>query len=206
MSTPRDLIVLVADRNMQAIMQGLLSRSKALRIRHVDAQILRHPESDAGCCRRGVAYLAEFSAQYKHALLMFEYEGCGQEGNPPIVLEQQLEQAFMTTRWKDGAAVIVIQPELEIWVWSDSPHVEDTLGWRGRTPDLRLWLEQKKHLAAHEAKPRRPKEAMEAALREVRKPRSSSIYRMLAENVSVERCRDRAFLRLRETLHRWFSQ
>jgi hypothetical protein len=47
---------------------------------------------------------------------------------------------------------------------------------------------------------------MEKALRVARKPRSSLLYRELAENVNMERCLDPAFLKLRTTLRKWFRK
>jgi hypothetical protein len=51
----------------------------------------------------------------------------------------------------------------------------------------------------------RPKEALEKALYAARKPRSSAIYQSLAEMVSLARCSDRAFIKLKETLRKWFQ-
>lgn len=71
--------------------------------------------------------------------------------------------------------------ELEIWVWSDSPHVAAVLGWAGRQPDLMTWLINKGMFDPQKTKPDRPKEAMVLALREARKSRSSAIFLQLAE-------------------------
>ncbi|HEY4589423.1 MAG TPA: hypothetical protein VII86_09345, partial [Thermoanaerobaculia bacterium] len=99
---------------------------------------------------------------------------------------------------------VVISPELESWVWSDSPHVERALGWdRGPAP-LRSWLQEKGLLEAGAAKPAQPKEAVELALKTVRTPRSSSIYLELARSVSTDRCTDPAFLKLKRCLREWF--
>lgn len=69
-----------------------------------------------------------------------------------------------------------------------------------------LWLESLGFWRASTPKPSRPKEAMEAVLRRNRKPRSSSIYRGLAEKVSFQRCTDRAFVKLADCLRRWFGE
>jgi hypothetical protein len=106
--------------------------------------------------------------------------------------------------WGQRTSAIVIDPELEIWVWSDSPHVDEVLGWSGRQPDLRTWLTQRGSITDRNGKPNLPKEATEAALKEVRKPRSSSIYQQLAEKVSLGRCVDPAFIKLKNTLQSWF--
>jgi hypothetical protein len=91
---------------------------------------------------------------------------------------------------EERAEVVVIDPELEIWVWSASPHVEDVLGWRGSTPPLRSWLRNQGLWGDDRPKPQDPKRAMEGALYEKRIPRSSSLYRQLAEKVGLTTCRD----------------
>jgi len=82
--------------------------------------------------------------------------------------------------------------------------VDRALGWTGKSPSLRAWLVDQNYLARGEIKPARPKEAMEAALRHVRMPRSSSIYGNLAQHVGFGRCTDGAFQKLKETLQAWF--
>jgi len=99
---------------------------------------------------------------------------------------------------------IVLDPELEAWVWSDSPQVDRTLGWAERSPNLRTWLEEQQLWPADIPKPHDPKHAMERALRAVRKRRSPALLRQLAERVSLRRCSDPAFIRLKTTLQRWF--
>ena len=64
---------------------------------------------------------------------------------------------------------------------------------------------QKGRLTAPHDKPSRPKEATEEALKEARIPRSSSIYQQLGEKVSLVRCVDPAFNKLKTTLKNWFS-
>jgi len=46
---------------------------------------------------------------------------------------------------------------------------------------------------------------MEAALRVVRKPRSSVLYQRLAQKISFGRCTDEAFHKFKTTLQNWFS-
>ncbi|MGD0088318.1 MAG: hypothetical protein ABSE73_00165 [Planctomycetota bacterium] len=201
----RDLVVLVADGTMGVTVTGLLSRPKALGIRPV-LQVLRiHPERDPGCRKRGVAFLNPFRDRYQHALLMFDREGCGEGRASAPALEIEIEEELSRNGWDQRAAVIVIDPELEIWVWSDSPHVDTELGWGGRQPSLRDWLVQQGKLKPGATKPVRPKEALLAALRHVKKEPSKALYHSLAEKVSLARCTDRAFLKLKTTLKGWFG-
>ena len=199
-----DVVILVADVCMEATVRGLLSRSPALRIRQVQFDLYRHPEKDPGCRARGVDFLAPLSTEYEHALLMFDHEGCGDSRTSAIQQEAVLGAALARS-WGDRAAALVIEPELDIWVWSRSPHVESVLGWSGRNPALRDWLVESGFLVDRMAKPSRPKEALEAALRCVKKPRSSSLYQALAERVSLQECVDPSFVRFRSILTKWFG-
>jgi hypothetical protein len=202
----KDLVVLVADKNTEFALKGLLSkRGRALRIRSITFDIFVHVERDPGCLNRAHDFLRPHSGRYRHALVMFDHDGCGQEHKDRAALEQQVEVQLSQAGWNDRAAAVVLDPELEIWVWSDSPHVEQALGWQDRTPGLRSWLVDSKLLKAGEAKPKDPKKAVEEALRFARKPRSSTVYQEIASSVSFESCTDAAFLKLRDTLSRWFS-
>jgi hypothetical protein len=54
-------------------------------------------------------------------------------------------------------------------------------------------------------KPARPKEAFEAMVRVHRQARSSALYEKVAAKISLKRCHDAAFVRLRTQLQRWFG-
>ena len=196
----KDLVVLVADKNMASAVTGILSRPQSLRIRPVSAEIVVHPERDPGCRLKSQQMLAVFRNICAYAIVMFDKEGCGAEQASRESLETEVEARLRRAGWGDRSAVVVIDPELEAWVWSDSPHVDACLGWAGRTPDLRNSLQDMGLLGEGQMKPQSPKEAMHKALRLVRKPRSSSIYQALAERVSLERCRDASFARFREVM------
>jgi hypothetical protein len=199
-----DLVVLTADKNMKFAIEGLLNRPQALAVRPISAVFYIHPESDPGCLLHADDFLRPFIKRFAHAIVMFDLEGCGKEKRTRHELEQQVVSALSRSGWEDRAAATVIDPELENWVFSDSPEVDRVLGWRGNDPSLRTWLENQDYLAAGQIKPARPKEAMEAALRHVRMPRSSSIYGHLAQNVGFGRCTDNAFQKLKALLRTWF--
>jgi hypothetical protein len=202
---PNDLIVLVADKNTQFAVRGLLSRHAALGIRQITSDIYVHPERDPGCLRKCDAFLSSFRQSHRHAMVVFDREGCGREEESRSALEQLVEKSLLRTGWEQSrVAAVSPDPELEVWVWSDSPEVDACLGWHGNSPGLRPWLRANRFLTSDFTKPTRPKEAMEAALRQVRKARSSAIFRALAESVSVERCADPAFAKFRATLTKWF--
>lgn len=204
--TQKDLVMLVADRNMEYAVKGLLTRSKAFKMRVVIFQTYVHPEHDSGCLLHGAGFLRPFVNQYKHALIMLDHEGCGQEHKARTELEQNIETQLATSGWQDRAAAIVVDPELESWVWSDSPHVDSVLGWAGKQPDLKSWLTTQGLFNDGQFKPNPPKKALEEALRKTQKARSSAIFLQLAQKVSIDRCTDPAFIKLKTLLSAWFPQ
>lgn len=201
----KDLIVLVADTNMRFCVEGLLSRHRSLTSREISRDVYKHPHHDPGCLLRGHDFLRPFSRQYAHALVMLDREGCGRDDSTREELEAAIEQRLSQSGWGGRAAAVVIDPELEIWVWSDSPEVDAVLGWAHEKPTLAEWLTAEGFRAPDQQKPDRPKEAVEQALRIARKPRSSAIYLQLAERVSVNRCVDPAFVRFKRILGDWFG-
>lgn len=203
-NTPQDLIILVADKDMEQSIAGVCSRPEALGVRAFSSRILVHPARDPGCLSEGVEFLRPFQRQFAHALLIFDRMGCGRESQSRTELEYALEGKLRISGWEGRAGVVVIDPELEAWVWSDSPHVDRILQWQDRRPSLREWLVDQKFLLPDGEKPVRPKEALEDALRVVRLPRSSAIYRQLAQEVSLSRCTDASFLKFKTTLQEWF--
>lgn len=195
-----DLVVLVADANMEASVRALLSRSPSLGIGRVDPQIFRHPGRDPGVFGEAHKFLAPYCQDYGFALAMFDLEGCGQEGKSAQQMEEEVKGRLEQAGWKQRCDSVVIDPELEVWVWSDSPHVPQAL--RLSAKDLGCLLS--KHRRCGESKPTRPKEAMEEALRMSGRPRSSAVYEELAQRVSLRHCTDASFLRFTEILRRWF--
>ena len=198
----------MADRNTQFLMQGLLTRHQSFGIKDLSDSIdhiFVHIDRDAGCYKQCVEFLRPYTRDYHHALVIFDHEGSGQEAKNRLEIETELEEKLEVAGWETRAKAIVLEPEIEAWVWSNSPHVEKILGWEERDIDLLEWLKTKNFLQENELKPNRPKEAVEETLREVRKPRSSSIYQQLAEKVSFRNCTDESFLKLKLSLKEWFD-
>jgi AAA domain, putative AbiEii toxin, Type IV TA system len=127
-----------------------------------------------------------------------------ESGFDKVRYEVAIGRLLQLSGWGDRARAIVIDPELEIWVWSDSPHVPKAPGSRDDLPTLRRWLIDHRLWTEGRPKPDDPKAAMEKILRINNRPRSSSIYEDLARKVGLQRCQDGAFLKLRETLVAWF--
>ena len=70
--------------------------------------------------------------------------------------------------------------------------------------NVREWCRSQGFVFEQNGKPRRPKEALEAALKVPGLPRSSALYQRIAQSISLQYCGDEAFVRLREQLADWF--
>lgn len=211
----RDLFVVVADLDAEnAIKTLLVDRQNSLGIcldfnpdRPPQGDLLRYGGRDSGCRKNAVDLLRAPQRTHRHAILLFDRDGSGAETEDRADLEAEIEERLHRSGWAEGnVSVIVIEPELEAWVWATSPHVADVLGWQDDRDGLRPFLAQAKLWSDGATKPNDPKEAMKAALREKRKPLGARLFADLATRVSVGQCEDPAFRKFKQTLHRWFPK
>ncbi len=199
----KDLVLLVADKNAQFALQGALERPQALSIRPISFEFRVHPGHDGGARRTGPDVLALEWHRFSHGLLVLDFEGSGTDLPTGLAVEGQLDSR-LRSRWGDRAKSIVIEPELDVWMWGADNSLEAVIG-KPAGKHVRQWLGEHGFPLNAAMKPTRPKEAMEAVLREVQKPRSSALYRRIATQISLARCTDPAFHRLREQLTSWFG-
>ena len=199
----KDLFVLVADKRMQDTLSVVLKRHASIGMRRIDFDIQRMPGHDSDSYRHSSSFLKFRRNDYPHALTIFDYEGCGAETYmEPTAIEQQLNSE-LAKDWNERAKAIAIVPELEKWIWSQSPHFTSSLGWKGEL-DVWTWVQQNNFTLDGNGKPDRPKEALKAALLKTRIPMSTSIYKAIAEKVSFRNCQDAAFNRMLNYLRNWF--
>lgn len=204
----QDLLVLAADKDARFALQAILSRHQDLGIRPISFRIDQHPDHDGGCRSKGSAYLRAFAGLYRHALLVFDFEGCGREkSKSPSDVAGQLDADLARNGWNERAKCLVIAPELDVWVWTASSCVPEAVGWQGRSyEDLKKAVCEAGFWQESDPKPHRPKEALDFALRKARVARSSAIYKRIAEKVSFKSCQDSAFLLLKTILREWFPE
>jgi len=200
----KNLIVLVADKNMESAINGILSRHISIGIYPISYAIQIHPQHDSGVRKTGAELLRTQLNLFRHALMIYDFEGAGCEDETVKNLEDVGDKHLRQVGWENRARTIVIHPELDIWIWADSPHVPETLGWNNDYQSLQQWLLERGYEFNHDKKPLRPKEAMEAILRKKRIPRSSALYKRIAQKVGFTKCTDRSFVKLTRILKRWF--
>lgn len=104
--------------------------------------------------------------------------------------------------WQQRSEVIVIDPELEVWLWQDSPHLEKALAFAGGS--LRSHLQQTGAWPAGEPKPTAPKETIQALVKAQRPLKTKVVYTRIARAISTHGCTDPAFGLFSATLRRWF--
>lgn len=202
-----DLVVLVADADIKQAVRGLLSRSESLGIRPCEPRLQRHPMRDSGCHTGAAEMLRPLGRSYRFALVIFDHHGCGSD-EPREAIEQRVEESLAASGWEqDRCKAIVIEPELEAWLWNGSPHVAEALGWGTDYRGLQRYLRRRGLWPDGAPKPLDPKSAMRLALRgaPMGTPRwTSDRFSRIARRTTLANCTDPAFVELRATLRRWF--
>ncbi len=201
---PETLIVLAADREIEETMKELLGRPKSLGIRQLHFKVQRYPGRDAGCRTNAADFLRSFRNRFSHALVVFDRERCGSFETRERI-EQEVEADLARSGWRDHGKAVVIDPELEGWLWSDSPNVLKGLHWRGAFDELKSWLEQQEVWDHSSPKLHDPKAALRCTLRRTRRRKSARIFGEIANRASLKGCRDPAFRKLKSVLGGWFA-
>ena len=205
-SVRKDLVVLTADKDIEYSLKGIFTRSDSLQIQSdISYEIFRHPHKDSGCLNGAHDFLSSFANHYRLALVVFDREGSGSSESRNTV-EALVETQLNKYGWQDRSAAIAIEPEVENWIWVDSPHLPKILNWNGTFAEMKERLCQQGFWQNDLPKPNRPKEAMDWVLRQGQKPHSSAIFEAIAQAVSLKRCEDSAFLKLKLTLQTWFPK
>ncbi|MBX6387507.1 MAG: hypothetical protein IRZ08_00665 [Frankia sp.] len=202
----RDVVFLVADGSMEQLLRGFFGRAgyhRTLGCGRFDVD----PAQDVIVAARrdpevyGLAHelLRPYLSSHARAVVMLDNDWKGSPGTEKIRADVGRRLAGL---W-DEYAVIVIDPELEAWIWQENPHVATALGC---PPEFRGLLERAGHWPAGRAKPPNPKEALEYLRDRHQADRSKAVFRRLAARISVKGCIDPAFLQLRDTLRDWFPE
>lgn len=196
-----DLLVVVADLDQEEAMLGLLPRHQSLNTSPFTFKVTTLPDTpgDAGTRKNGPEYLRTIQHTFDRAIVLFDRHGAGADHSAER-FENDLEVRLNRNGLGGRTRCIVIDPELEAWVWSTSPHVSTVLNHPSHS-DLTNWLKQENWLKDGQLKPSQPKEALHAAF--CRKP-LAPFFKQLARKVSFQNCQDRAFNRLLHTLRTWF--
>ena len=198
----KDLIALVADADIAATAKGLLGRSESLGIAEIDFDVFRHNNRDSGCRVQAANYLRQYHRDYHYSLVLFDRKGCS-SNLPRVEIQNHVELDLRRNGWEDRSKAIVIDPELEAWVWGFKESLA-TLGWNESYCSLMRWLNEKGLWSASASKPSDPKKALKLVMKHTKRRHSSKIYQQLAREANFERCQDAAFDEFKNALQNWF--
>ena len=166
---PRDVVVLVPDLDIAGTVEGLLRRPESIGTRPVSFSIARHLRRDSGCRARAAERLREYIRDHRYAIVLFDKHGCGDPRESRKSIQAEVEQRLSRNGWPDRCRAVVIEPELEAWIWTESRQVPSALGWRGDYRSLRDWLTSAGLWSPDTPKPADPKGALKAVLKRTRK-------------------------------------
>jgi hypothetical protein len=199
----KDLIVLADDKSMKLVMEALLGRAVHLRLRAISFDAVAHPENDPGIRLRAHNFLRSQLRNYGYAIAICDRSGSGRENLSREKIEERIEAGLQANGWENRAIAIVIDPELENWMWGDWNVSSEALRWVD-AHGLREWLIEQDLLSSGRAKPKDPKRALKCAAKCSGKRWSSSIHQQIAAQARIDGCTDPAFLKLRSNLQNWF--
>jgi hypothetical protein len=211
----RDCLFFVADAAMADVIDGFMSRG------HIDRRIGCRQfafefekdllvgsklggYTDGGVHMHCHRLLQEngYMESHRRLVVMLDQQFGGER--PAAGIRAETLGRLCSNGWGDDRAdVIVIDPELEVWIWQDSPHVANAVGYSGIASFRESVLNDQEWPDGRD-KPLRPKELFQQLCRRHRTPYSSALYRDVVKRVSVRNCNDPAFQQLVETLQRWF--
>ena len=207
----KDLVVLVADSDQKALIETFINRLiRTNVISTITFEVIKNPMRDSGNFNDSPDFLRHYIRNFRFAIVLFDFEGSGAEAkfNNRTDAESNLEKRLVRNGWKNKSAVIVIEPEIEIWLWAKKYSVAHAIGWKEKEQGFPLhrWLEINGWLSPAKTKPSRPKEYYEEVLKRINVPRSSSIFSKIADSVSYNNCTDESFQKFLNILKNWFSK
>lgn len=210
----RECVILVADAAMEVVVGRFLTRNRVHELLGCAAfpfdptfDLIRATgQTDPGLYKRAHLLLQPMKVTHRRAVVILD---AAWEGSPGAEGIRNHIALRLAREWQDYE-VVVIDPELENWIWITTPAIGqpspvdlavcEVLQCQG---DLRAQLGP--GIWPHDApKPSDPKAAVERALRRSRLPRSSALYGRIIERISPEHCVDPAYLTLRDTFRGWF--
>lgn len=212
-SGKRDVVFYVADQGMKAMIGAFLDRKD---IHHKlgcgpftfdsrrDIKVSDNKDSELPV--RAGSLLQPWRGEYRRAVVVMDH---AYAGAPPVTEIRKRISDQLVDSWPQHQ-VIVIEPELENWFWSDHTEViKKALVWRPRRGDERTprqVLEDAGLWVPGRGKPDDPKEAVAYLHRQkYTGPKNNGIFARFAEHVpSVRGCTDASFRLLMETLAAWF--
>ena len=204
----KDLLVFVADADIEAFMRAVLARPEALGIGTASFEIRRHQRHDSGMVSDGPELTRVGKGDFGKVLLILDHHGSGREHRQTAAqLAADIANRMDGVTWAGNHAVAVLEPELEQWVW----HCEAAMvtHFKVSQDQLRAWIAAFAHRAkqtAAAAKRQQPKELFEDIVKgQLKRTISPRDFEHIGRRASVPgllACP--SFAVIAETLRAWF--
>lgn len=211
MDGPAKLIVVVADKAYERVLNELLARHREAGFHAVDPRIVTDPFHDSS--RNLTELLRPYLREYEHALVFRDLAGSGFETEGARRLEAELEAQMRTHGWLHKKhAAIVTEPEIEDWLRLPSASLLALLQARAkrRRDQVAAFhgvLERLVHLHGGRdprGKAHQPKEVFEGLVRHYGIPPANALLGFLAKSEPLDGCLSPSFNRLLQVLRDWF--
>lgn len=208
------LCMLVPDGAYELVLPALLKeRADSLGIRRVDhAPPIKDPFKDSSY--EAVSLIKPFLRSCTHFLVVRDLHGSGWEGQGSEALQAKIRCDLLKNGCPESRTkVIIVEPEIEIWLRIGSTHMKQLVRQRARANGAEVdtlfdQVVQDKINAFggfnNSGKPNDPKTVFEEVLKHFRIIRSNVLYEELAKKESMRRCQVSSFLDLVATLQTWF--
>ncbi|WP_153188653.1 hypothetical protein [Candidatus Magnetaquicoccus inordinatus] len=203
----RDLYVMTADADAEAVLRRVLQRHQSLGIRKVDVEVERYVGRDAGVVKEGPALLKLRKGQFAKVMLIWDHHGSGKEQEPAAQVQQHISAKMENESWSGHYLAQVLVPELEEWLWHNPEAIGKHL--QVDEPLLQEWQQQfaaKKEMEVVDCRKRYPKELFFYCLQRKRNhnPRPED-YRKIAGIASLRAWqKSESFKRIVILLKEWF--
>jgi hypothetical protein len=209
----RDCVFLVADSTMRQTLLGFLSRNDVHKPYNLgtapfafdpNEDLFSSVTLDPGTYSTGEELLRPFQKTHRRAVVILDAEWDGSPG--AVTIRANLTKRIVGTGWAaDACKVIVIDPELEAWIWQRNNKVATALKFASVHEMVKAVQDAKINWPDGQDKPTRPKEALQAVATKRRGIGfSSAVHKSITSVVSATACQDPAFQELKAILQSWF--
>jgi hypothetical protein len=115
----KDLLVILAGKNDEAVIRSVLSRHQDIGIHHLIFEINRLG-SDSKVVGYGPTLALAEKNRYRYFLCIWDHQGSGREKRmKPNQVQGIVQKSLNGKTLKGRSKALVIDPELEIWLWQD---------------------------------------------------------------------------------------
>ena len=206
----KHLIIRVADADMERFLNAILNKPEALGIRPIQFDIERNTDArgDSGMRANGAELTRMDKDDYQKVVLMWDYQGCGHEHKKSAqTVAKETQDQLDRISWQANSAVIIVEPELERWLWYCEQAIAEHL--HKTVAELQQWGEtyaNQRNMSLADLIEQDPKGLFEyivcTHLRRTRTPRN---YEQIGKRASIKSLQEsESFRQFAETLQNWF--